>query len=92
MPVAALALLFLVPPSGAQQPASDQKKTQNSSSETASADMSQMPGMQMGASGQMSMEPQNFIQEIIAHSTSGTSAEPDSTPVPMLMTVKDSWS
>ena len=50
-----------------------------------------MPGMQMGASGQMNMQPENFIQEIMAHTTSGTSAEPDSTPMPMLMTTKHLW-
>ena len=39
----------------------------------------------------MSMQAENFIQEIMAHSTSGTSAEPDSTPAPMLMTTKHLW-
>lgn len=41
--------------------------------------------------GQMDMQPQNFVQEIEQHGTSGTSAEPNSTPVPMLMTTKGSW-
>ena len=31
------------------------------------------------------MQPQTFVQEIEHHAASGTSAEPDSTPVPMLM-------
>ena len=39
----------------------------------------------------MNMQPENFIQEIMAHTTSGTSAEPDSTPMPMLMTTKHLW-
>ena len=39
----------------------------------------------------MDMQPQNFVQEIEQHGTSGTSAEPNSTPVPMLMTMKGSW-
>jgi hypothetical protein len=53
-------------------------------------DMSQMPGMKMGSSG-MNMHPETFVQEILAHNTSGTSAEPNSTPVPMLMKVTHSW-
>jgi hypothetical protein len=39
----------------------------------------------------MSMQPHDFLEEITAHASSGTSAEPDSTPMPMLMTMKDSW-
>ena len=31
------------------------------------------------------MHPQTFVQEIEHHAASGTSAEPDVTPVPMLM-------
>ena len=51
----------------------------------------QMQGMQMSGKGNMNMQPQNFIQEIEHHGTSGTSAEPDSTPIPMLMTMKGNW-
>ncbi|MGB7135175.1 MAG: hypothetical protein WBD46_07795 [Acidobacteriaceae bacterium] len=47
------------------------------------------------ASAQMKMNssapPQTFLQEIQAHTTSGTSAEPDSTPAPMLMTMRGNW-
>jgi hypothetical protein len=39
----------------------------------------------------MKMQPQNFIEEIEYHGSSGTSAEPNSTPTPMLMTLKGSW-
>jgi hypothetical protein len=35
--------------------------------------------------------PKNFVQTIEAHTTSGTSAEPDSTPAPMLMVMRGSW-
>jgi hypothetical protein len=45
------------------------------------AGMQYMPGMQA----------QNFIEEILHHDTSGTSAQPNSTPVPMLMTKKSAW-
>jgi hypothetical protein len=51
-----------------------------------------MPGMQMSGTGTMNMQPDTFIQEILNHDTSGTSAEPNSTPVPMLMTKRGPWS
>ncbi|HEY8715031.1 MAG TPA: hypothetical protein VIM00_06595 [Candidatus Acidoferrum sp.] len=50
-----------------------------------------------GSKGEMSgmdgkhMHPRNFIEEIEHHSTSGTSAEPNSTPTPMWMTEKRQW-
>jgi hypothetical protein len=37
------------------------------------------------------MRPQTFVQEIEHHAASGTSAEPNSTPVPMLMSMKSDW-
>lgn len=40
---------------------------------------------------QMAMQPENFLQSILSHTGSGTSAEPISTPTPMLMTVKGPW-
>ena len=52
----------------------------------------QMPGMNMGGNDLMTMHPDTFLQEIVRHAGSGTSAEPDSVPVPMLMTVKGKWS
>ena len=51
---------------------------------------SQMQGMQMNKKGGMAA-PENLVQEILRHATSGTSAEPNSTPVPMLMTQKGTW-
>jgi hypothetical protein len=53
-----------------------------------------MPGMNMpGCEGAdlMTMQPQNFLQEIVSHTASGTGAEPISTPAPMLMTRKGRW-
>jgi len=62
-----------------------------------------MPGMQMpgcpqpaptqqnGVAALMTMQPQNFLQAIVSHTTSGTDAEPASTPAPMLMTRKGAW-
>jgi hypothetical protein len=54
-------------------------------------DMQDMPGMNMGPHDQMNMQPETLVQEILAHDTSGTSAEPDSTPAPMLMRTAHSW-
>jgi len=51
----------------------------------------QMAGMQMDTNGQMNMHADSFAQEIVHHRASGTSAEPNSTPVPMLMTMKANW-
>lgn len=39
----------------------------------------------------MTMQPKSFVQAIISHTSSGTSAEPNSTPAPMLMTMKGQW-
>ncbi len=51
----------------------------------------QMQGMKMDGTGLISMQPETFPQEIVRHAGSGTSAEPDSTPAPMLMTQKGKW-
>lgn len=37
------------------------------------------------------MHPRSFVQEILHHSSSGTTAEPDSTSMPMLMTMHGDW-
>jgi hypothetical protein len=37
------------------------------------------------------MPPQTFLQAIAYHTTSGTGAEPDFTPAPMLMATKGPW-
>ena len=62
-----------------------------------------MPGMQMPTCAEankkamqpdrdvMAMQPENFAQSILSHAGSGTSAQPVSTPTPMLMTMKGSW-
>jgi hypothetical protein len=64
-------------------------------------DTAQMQGMDMsgGKNGdkkdesgmKMHMHPETFIQQIEHHSSSGTSAEPNSTPTPMLMSAKGQW-
>jgi hypothetical protein len=53
-----------------------------------------MPGMNMdpGMTELMQqMQPKTFLQEIQHHAASGTSAEPNSTPTPMVMTMKGPW-
>ena len=54
-----------------------------------------MPDMQMPKTQHTAMnmneKPKTFVGEIEQHATSGTSAEPNSTPLPMLMTMKGSW-
>lgn len=54
-----------------------------------------MPGMQHDTSGSEHEahmhHPATFIDEILTHSTSGTSAAPASTPHDMLMTEKGAW-
>lgn len=54
---------------------------------------SSMPGMAEGEMGdhQMSMKPQSLTASLLQHATSGTDAEPDSTPIPMLMTTRGRW-
>jgi len=62
-------------------------------------DMQNMPGMnmaptqdvQMDQSKSMNMQPRNFVDEILQHETSGTTAQPNSTPIPMLMRKKNEW-
>jgi len=57
--------------------------------------MSQSMGEMSKDSGMMrlmdQMQPKTFVQEIERHASSGTSAEPNSTPVPMAMSMKGSW-
>jgi hypothetical protein len=52
-------------------------------------DVSEMDHMDMHDIAHM--RPRNFVEEIVPHSTSGTTAEPNSTPAPMLMATKASW-
>jgi hypothetical protein len=54
-------------------------------------DHGQMEGMQKDQHSPMQMSPQTFLEEILGHDTSGTTAQPNSTPSPMLMTKKGAW-
>jgi hypothetical protein len=82
-------VLVLVAAARAQSaPAAPQDSNRESQQHSGAHD--QMPAM---SSHQMEMDkrPTSFLQAIQQHSTSGTSAEPDSTPMPMLMTMKGRW-
>src|ERR1700686_2135533 len=86
--IAIFVLLLAIPPLvGAQQ---DGKKDDDMQG-MPGMDGTQMQGMNMGETDLMTMHPETFLQEIVRHTGSGTSAEPDSTPVPMLMTKKGKW-
>src|SRR5216683_756481 len=86
--IAMIGILLAIPGlAGAQQ---DGKKADDMKGMPGMAGM-QMPGMNMGGNELMTMHPETFPQEIVRHAGSGTSAEPDSTPVPMLMTKKGKW-
>ena len=89
---ARVVLLFLLVPAvvGAQQ-----KKNQDTSPCMAGMRMPGCPEPNKQSNPQsgdlMSMHPETFLQYIVSRTTSGTSAEPISTPAPMLMTMKGSW-
>jgi len=65
---------------------------QNSGAQDQSGmDHSHMPGMQMDHAAPRTMQAGSFVEEILGHTSSGTSAEPNSTPVSMLMTKRGPW-
>jgi hypothetical protein len=57
----------------------------------ASPTMQDMPGMTKPGEHNMNMQPQSLIELLQQHITSGTDAEPVSTPSEMLMTQKGTW-
>jgi hypothetical protein len=73
--------------SGNQQPAGGQSTLQDAAPE-------EVPVMQMGKTGLMSMtsmQPRTFLQTVSRHVASGTGVEPNSTPTPMLMAQRGPW-
>lgn len=59
--------------------------------DTSSQQSGDQPAQLKTGADLMTMNPQTLLQAIVQHAGSGTSAEPDSTPTPMLMTVKRNW-
>jgi hypothetical protein len=53
--------------------------------------MENMPGMGTTPSQSMNMQPNSLIELVQQHATSGTDAEPNSTPVEMLMHKEGNW-
>jgi hypothetical protein len=86
--IAMFALLLVIP---AIARAQQNGKKDSDMQSMPGMDATQMQGMNMGGANSMTMHPETFLQEIVRHAGSGTSAEPDSTPVPMLMTTKGKW-
>jgi hypothetical protein len=68
----------------ATTPVSIQQSSMQGMSQNAGQMTMSMPNMNMAA-------PTTFIEEILAHSTAGTTAEPNSTPHDMLMVQKGQW-
>lgn len=92
MCVAILAALIAPLISRAQQAGSSEMPgMQMSTSQTAAEQGGGTQSMKMGQNGSMNMQPKTLVEEILHHSLSGTSAEPNSTPIPMLMTHKGAW-
>jgi len=60
-----------------------------SSPQPPQGEMQGMPGM--SDTSPKNMQPKDLIEGIQNHGTSGTSAEPNSTPIPMWMSTKGTW-
>jgi hypothetical protein len=56
-----------------------------------SHDMTQMDSTMHASRSSMRMQPHSLIEFVQQHSASGTDAEPNSTPIPMLMTMRHGW-
>jgi hypothetical protein len=95
-------LLFFASRAAAQQPGAEPLQNlhlQDSQQDSSASTSANMPGMQMSDDqmgdmempGGMTMHPHTFLEAIIHHAASGTSAEPTSTPAPMLMTMRGGW-
>jgi hypothetical protein len=82
------------PPADQQQPTPSQQMPGMEHQEQHTTDQKMqgmnMPGMEHGHTS-IDEPPKTFADEIQHHGTSGTSAEPNSTPTPMLMTMKGKW-
>ena len=57
----------------------------------ASEDMTQMDSTMHANRSPMRMQPHSLIDFLEQHAVSGTDAEPNSTPIPMLMTIQHGW-
>ena len=94
-PAIACVLLFSATMCWAQQTVEEENNETQKAEDMPGMDMSHghgtPPAQQQSMGMSMPMQPQNFVQEILLHKSSGTSAEPNSTPVPMLMGKGSGW-
>ena len=78
-------------------PLISQESSERMQMPTSNGNMERMPGMNMGPTSEsrdmngMTMQSSSFIEFLQSHSTSGTDAEPSSTPSQMLMASHGSW-
>jgi hypothetical protein len=70
---------------------SDQHSEHDEMQSMVGPEHAQMQEVQTNTDGVMKMSPRTLIQEIQLHETSGTTAEPNSTPTPMWTTMKGQW-
>lgn len=93
--VAILIALFLSKRAESQGAPVEQNSQEHASHQHQPTSSKSMPAGQMKSMGHhemnMGQTPKTFVDEVQHHGTSGTSAEPNSTPVPMLMTMKGNW-
>jgi len=83
-----LAAIWPQPAPGAQMENTDPRGTEGQGKDGGQ----RKPEMDSGMMQLMDqMHPRSFLEEIQHHAASGTSAEPDSTPAPMLMTMRGAW-
>src|SRR5215472_13336092 len=91
----ACVLLFSVTTCWAQQTVEEKNNDAQKTEDMPGMDMSHRhgtpPAQQPSMGMSMPMQPQSFVQEILLHDSSGTSAQPNSTPVSMLMGKGGGW-
>src|SRR5207248_10226528 len=88
-----LSAFLLVPARACGQDSSDRLAAQEQSKQmpTMSDEHHKQMGMNEPDMMHMNMQPETFIETVVHHGSSGTSVEPNSTPVPMLMTLRGNW-
>lgn len=79
-----------IPPPSHTDEVPDQEQSRMTGMKMTGCPETDAQDMQNGTD-RMTMQPENFVSSILSHTGSGTSAQPVSTPTPMLMTTKGSW-
>ena len=85
-----LGLLVPVACIARQEPLENSSMSRSDTQGKAHQDMKDMREMKMESESR-GEPPKTFIEEIMLRGASGTSAEPNSTPLPMLMTMTGKW-